>query len=79
MLCAPASKHLGIWDQVMATNQANCKAMEELHNKEIETWQGVLQGKNVELTEATGALNAKNRQLIERSAFCGARKNVRFS
>jgi len=53
---------------VMATNQANCKAMEELHNKEIETWQGVLQGKNVELTEATGALNANTEEQTERVA-----------
>lgn len=51
---------------VMAENQANCKAMEELHNKEIETWQGVLSGKNVELTEATGALNANTEEQGER-------------
>merc|ERR1719440_2498712 len=52
---------------VMAENQANCKAMEELHNKEIETWQGVLSGKNVELTEATGALNANTEEQGERA------------
>jgi len=53
---------------IMAENEAQCKATEELHNGEITTWQATLSQKNVELTEATGSLNTNTEEQAERQA-----------
>jgi hypothetical protein len=53
---------------VMAENEAHCKAVEEMHNGEITTWQSVNSQKNVELTDATGSLNSNTEEQSESQA-----------
>jgi uncharacterized protein YegL len=53
---------------IMAENEKQCKATEDLHNGEITTWQTALSQKNVELTEATGSLNTNTEEQSERQA-----------
>merc|ERR1719440_2351816 len=53
---------------IMAENEAQCKATEEMHNGEITTWQATLSQKNVELTEGTGSLNTNTEEQAERQS-----------
>jgi len=53
---------------VMAENEANCKATSDMHNGEISMWQGINSQKNVELSDATGALNAHTEEQTESQA-----------
>jgi len=51
---------------VMSMNQANCKAREDALNAEIASMTAMLSQKNVELTEATGALNGNTEEQSEK-------------
>jgi Mg-chelatase subunit ChlD len=51
---------------VMAANQAACKAREDALNTEIASMTSMLSQKNVELTEATGALNGDTEEQSEK-------------
>jgi uncharacterized protein YegL len=53
---------------IMAANEKQCKATNDLHNSVITTWQAALSQKNVELTEATGSLNTNTEEQAERQA-----------
>merc|ERR1719321_539347 len=53
---------------VMAANEAECKATSDGHNGEINMWQGINSQKNVELSDATGALNAHTEEQTESQA-----------
>jgi len=53
---------------VMAANEAECKATNDMHNGEINMWQGINSQKNVELSDATGALNAHTEEQTESQA-----------
>jgi hypothetical protein len=53
---------------VMAANEAQCKATSDSHNGEISMWQGINSQKNVELSEATGALNSHTEEQTESQA-----------
>jgi hypothetical protein len=53
---------------VMAANEVECKATSDLHNGEINMWQGINSQKNVELSESTGALNAHTEEQTESQA-----------
>merc|ERR1719359_2552734 len=53
---------------IMAENEANCKATSDMHNGEISMWQGINSQKNVELSDATGALNAHTEEQTESQA-----------
>jgi hypothetical protein len=53
---------------VMAANEAQCKATSDGHNGEISMWQGINSQKNVELSEATGALNSHTEEQTESEA-----------
>jgi hypothetical protein len=53
---------------IMAENEANCKATSDMHNGEINMWQGINSQKNTELAESTGALNAHTEEQTESQA-----------